>query len=299
LFQNRGQILLSDGEYLLARGIQAAMMNATLELIYPKHSSFTTTLESEEALPNSIGQVELEGEAARLVFIFPTEKNIIHDICALIDGLGKRAGAMGAHFLMAGVQESSPLHYALCQCCYRPLYSQKFWKVDATRITISSMDCHWQSSSGQDLIDIQTFLKVSLPKIVQPVWQLKPQRYPDYVLYQNSSLCGMASVHRYGDSTFLYPLLLSEHPSPDQALAALVRKVHGTNIFLVIPSFQSFLESEQTRLKAVTVLKQTMMVRYFVIHQKATQEVDESILVKDKARKPSSPIAPTIQREKD
>lgn len=290
--------MLSDGEYILARGVQPAMLNATLELIYPKHSSFTATLESEQTLPHSIGQVEVEGEAARLIFTFPAEKNIIQDVCALIEGLGGRAGAMGAHYLIAAVQETSPLHYALCQCCYRPLYSQKFWKVDTEKIAKPSADYHWQSSSAQDLIAIQTFLKACLPKIVQPIWQLKPQRYPDYLLYSNSELSGMASIHRHGDTTFLYPLLLADFPSNSQALSSLVRKVHTPNVFMVIPSFQNFLEREQTALKAVTVLKQTVMVKYFVIHQKAVQEVEESMLVKDRVRKPSSTIAPSITLEK-
>lgn len=205
---------------------------------------------------------------------------------------------MGAHFMIAAVQETSPLHYALCQCCYRPLYSQKFWKVEAKKITNPAVDVRWQPSSAQHLLAIQSFLKNCLPKIVQPIWQLKPQRYPDYLLYLNSGLYGMASVHRHGDSTFLYPLLLPDYPSYGQALSALVRHVRTPNIFLVIPSFLSFLEREQTALKAVTVLKQTMMVRYFVIHQKAVQEVEEGMLVKDKMRNPSTPIAPSITREK-
>ncbi len=299
MFQNRGQILLADGEYILARGIQSAMLNATLEMIYPRHSSSTAILESEQALPHTIGQIEIEGEAARLIFTFPTENNIIQDVCALIEGLGERAGALGAHFMTAAVQESSPLHYALCQCYYRPLYSQKFWKVDADRIAKPSADHFWQTSSTQDLTAIQTFLKACLPKIVQPVWQLKPQRYPDYLLYLNSELNGMVSVQRHGDSTFLYPLLLADCPSYGQALSSLVSKIHTPNVFLVIPSFQNYLEREQTALKAVTVLKQTMMVRYFVIHQKAVREVEESILVKDRVRKPSTPIAPSITREKN
>jgi len=277
------------------------MLNATLELIYPKHSSFTATLESEQSLPYSIGQIEMEEEAARLIFTFPAENSIIQDVCALIEGLGGRAGTMGAHFLTAAVQESSPLHYALCQCCYRPLYSQKFWKVwkvGADRIAKPSAVYDWQSSHAQDLISVQTFLKACLPKIVQPIWKLKPQRYPDYLLYLNSELYGMVSVHRDGDSTFLYPLLLADYPSYGQALLSLVRKFHTPNVFMVIPSFQSYLEREQTALKAVTVLKQTIMVRYFVIHQKAVQEVEESILVMNRVRKPSTPIAPSITREK-
>lgn len=298
MLQNRGQILLSDGEYLLARGIQPAVLNATLELINPKHPSFTAILESEQSPPHSIGQVAVEGEAARLIFTFPAEKNIVRDVCALIEGLGGRAGAMGAHFMVAAVQETSPLHYALCQCCYRPLYSQKFWKVDVNRLSKPSAALRWQPSSAQDTIAIQSFLKTCLPKIIQPIWQLISLQYPDYLLFLNSELCGLANMRQYGNSKFLYPLFLPNYPSYGQALSSLVCKVRTADVFINIPSFQSFLEREQTFLKAVTVLKQTVMVRYFVIRQKAAQEAEESVRVKGRMRKPSTPIAPSATREK-
>ena len=51
---------------------------------------------------------------------------------------------------------------------------------------------------------------------------------------------------------------------------------------MMIPSFQDFLEGTQSNLKAMTVLKQSILVKYFVIHQKAAVEVEDRLLIKEK-----------------
>jgi len=290
---------LLDGEYYLARGRQSAILNATLELVYPKHSSFTGILESSKAEPPSIGQIQIENESSRMIFIYPGEKNIVQDLCTLVEGLGVRAGALGAHFMLAAVDESSPLHYALRQCCYHPLFSQKYWKINLGGNFKTAPEHRWRSAGSQDLISIQSFLRACLPPLVQTIWRLNPQNYPDFLLYTKSGLCGITSIHRYGDSAFVYPLLLPGYEHPEQALAVLIHMIAARNSYLLIPSFQNFLERTQTCLKAVTVLKQSLLVKYFVIHQKATIAVEESLLIQERIRKPNPPLAPTERRDKN
>jgi hypothetical protein len=287
-----------DAEYKLARGLQPAFLNATLELIYPKNSSFTGTLENEESVLPSIGQIQIDNESARLIFVYPGEKNIIQDLCALIEGLGARAGAMGAHFLMAAVDESNPLHYALCQCSYRPLFSQKFWKIDLTRIDKSKSENRWQPSTTGDLIAIQSFLRACIPAAIQPLWQLKPHHYPDLLLYSKTGLSGMATLHRYAESLFIYPLILPDCTQPEQAVLALIHILRSLNLYMMIPSFQYWLEGAQSNLRATTVLKQSILIKYLVVHQKAATLVEKNLLIKEKIRKPTSPAASPMTREK-
>jgi hypothetical protein len=296
--KNRGQIQLLDGEYRLSWGLQRAIMDATLQVIYPKHTYFTGALENEQTAHACIGQIQIEDESSRLIFIYPGEKNIVQELCDLIEGLGVRAGAMGAHYLLAAVEESNPLHFALCQCCYHALFTQKYWRIDPFDRSSQSSAIRWQPSSSQDLIAIQSLIRACVPTLVQPIWRLKPQRFPDLVYRTSSGLDGMASIHRYGDSSFIYPLIHPNCSKPTETLAALISQGHSIENYLLIPSFQNFLEKAQTQLKAVAILKQTMMVKYFVIHQKAAVEVEDSLLAREKIHKPTTPLAPTITREK-
>lgn len=289
---------LLDGEYRLARGLQRAVMDATLQLIYPKHSSFTGVLEEESSPQSCIGQIQIDDESSRLIFIFPEDIRVIHDLCKLVEGLGVRAGAMGAHYLLAAVEESNPLHFALCQCSYHPLFTQKFWKIDPIKQVKSPQILRWQAARSQDLIAVQSLLNACLPPQVQPIWQLKPQRFPDYILSSASGLAGIVNIHRHGETTFVYPLIHPDFSKPEESLEALLPQIQGKEMYLLIPSFQSILERSQNKFKAVTVLKQTVMVKYFVLHQKKPVEVEEGLLSREKLRKPGTPVARTISREK-
>jgi hypothetical protein len=298
LIHNRQRVQLVDGEYQLARGLQPAILDATLELIYPKHTSFTGILDNHSHELPCMGQIQINDEAARLIFVHPGDRIILQELCDLIEGLGIRAGAMGALFLQAAMDENSPLHYALCKCAYRPLYDLKFWRIDSQLIHQEAGSYQWQISSANDLIAIQSLIKSCIPAMVQPMWRMKPHHYPDYVLFDQQEIIGMASLHRHGDAAFIYPLLKMDCPQPEKALSALVHSIRAADPFLIIPSFQNLADNVQFQLKANTVLKQTMLVKYFVIHQKVLVEEEENQLVPERMRKPSAPISPSASREK-
>jgi hypothetical protein len=289
-----------DAEYKLARGIQPAILNATLELIYPQNTSFTGTFENKGSAFNSIGQINLEGETARLIFVFPKENEMVMDVCGLIEGLGKRAGSMGAHFLLAAVEENDQLHYALCQCAYRPLFSQKYWQINTYKQIKTDQDVQWQPSSARDLLAIQSFLSACLAPPIRMIWPIKPHTYPDALLFNGGELCGLASFHRFADTLFIYPLILPSLPYPERALSSLIKYAHSSSrVFLVIPSFQSWLEGLQSKLFAETVLKQLILVKHFTLRQKAYATVEEMLAIKEHGREPTTPVIPSLPREKN
>ncbi len=289
-----------DAEYKLARGIQPAILNATLELIYPQNTSFTGTYENKGSAFNSIGQINLEGETARLIFVFPKENEIVMDVCGLIEGLGKRAGLMGAHFLLAAVKENDQLHYALCQCAYRPLFSQKYWQINTSKQIKTDQDVQWQPSSARDLLAIQSFLSACLAPPIRMIWPIKPHNYPDALLFTGGELCGLASFHRFADTLFIYPLILPSLPYPEKALSSLIKYAHSSSrVFLVVPSFQSWLEGLQSKLFAETILKQLILVKHFTLRQKAYATVEEMLSIKEHGHEPTTPVIPSLPREKN
>ena len=288
-----------DAEYRLARGIQPALLNATLESIYPKNTSFTGALDDEKSVLRLLGQIHLEDENARLVFVYPKENYLVIDLCALIEGLGKRAGAMGAHFLLAATEENNQFHYALCQCAYRPIYSQKFWKINLSKRMSANQDYHWQPSSARDLPAIQSFYHACLSPAIQTIWPIKPHNYPDALLYSNGELCGLASLHRFADTVFIYPQLLPSLLQPEKALASLIKYSQSSpRVFLVIYSFQSWLEGLQSKLFAETILKQLVLVKHFTLHQRATAEVEDRLSIKEHGREPTTSFTPFVPRDK-
>ena len=288
-----------DAEYKLARGTQPAMLNATLELIYPKNTSFTGTFENKDSVLRSIGQIHLEDETARLVFVYPKENELVQDVCCLIEGLGKRAGEMGAHFLLAPTEENNQFHYALCQCAYRPLFSQKYWQINLSKRMSANQDYQWRPSTARDLPAIQSFYHTCLSPAIQTIWPIKPHNYPDTLLVTDGELCGLASLHRFTDTNFIYPLILPSLPHPEKALVSLIKYSQPSpRVFLVIPSFQSWLEGLQSKLFAETILKQLILVKHFTLHQRAIVEVEDRLSIKEHGREPTTSFTPFIPRDK-
>jgi hypothetical protein len=288
-----------DAEYKLARGVQPAILNATLELIYPKSASFTGTFENKDSVLKTIGQIHLEDETARLVFVYPKENDLVQDVCCLIEGLGLRAGAMGAHFLLTATEENNQFHYALRQCAYRPLFSQKYWSINLSKGLNADHDYRWQPSTARDLLAIQSFLHACLSPSLRIIWPIKPQHYPDVLLYSNGELCGLASLHRFADTLFIYPLILPSLPHPENALASLLSYSKASlRVFLVIPSFQSWLEVLQSKFFAETILKQLVLVKHFTLRQRAVIEVEDGLPIIEHGREPTTPCTSTVTREK-
>jgi len=288
-----------DAEYKLARGIQPALLNSTIELVYPKSTSFTGTLENENSISRSIGQIHLEDETARLVFLYPRDNDLVNDICTLIEGLGKRAGAMGAHFLLAATEENNQFHYALCQCAYRPIFNQKYWLINSSKDAKVNPVYQWQPSAARDLPTIQSFYHACLSPAIQTIWPIKPYNYPDALLYSKGELCGLASLHHFTDSIFIYPLLLPSLSQPENALASLIKYSQlSPKVFLVIPSFQNWLEGLQSKLFAETILKQLILVKHFTLRQRVAVEVEDRLALKEHGREPTTPVTPSLTHEK-
>jgi hypothetical protein len=274
-------------------------LNATLELIYPKNTSFTGTFENKDSDLRSIGQIHLENETARLIFLYPKENDLVQDVCCLIEGLGERAGAMGAHFLLAATEENNQFHYALCQCSYRPIFSQKYWQINLSKRISANQDYRWQPSTARDLTAVQSFYRACLSPALQTIWPMKPHNFPDVLLYSNGELCGLASFHRFADTLFVYPLVLPSLPLPENALASLLKYSQlPSRVFLVVPSFQSWLECLQAKLFAEAILKQLILVKHFTLRQRVSVEVEERSSIKDRRREPTTPVTPSLTREK-
>ena len=206
---------------------------------------------------------------------------------------------MGAHFLLAATEENNQFHYALCQCSYRPLFSQKYWQINLSKGISANQDYQWRPSTAHDLPAVQSFYRACLSPALQTVWPMKSHNLPDALLYSNGELSGLASLHRIADAIFAYPLILPSLHLPENALSSLIKYSQlPPRVFLVIPSFQSWLEDLQTKLFAETILKQLILVKHFTLRQRVTVEVEDRLSIKERYHEPTTPVTPSVTREK-
>ena len=287
-----------DAEVSLAGGIQTAMLESTLELLFPQHATITAVVEKEQDGSKEIGQVHLYEEAAYLIYIHPGDLACVADACALLDGLVRLAGERGAHFLLAAIQENNSIHYGLRQSGFRLAYTHKIWQVNPDQRFPRDDNYQWQPVVEKDYLSLSSIYQHCVPPALQPILPLKEKQLPQFMLSVKNEVRGYAYLHRYAQAAFLYPYVCPLLSDTQPALSSLINTlpVH-TKVFIVIPSFQGGLESARNSLSAKTVMKQQVLVKYTALRLKSAQSVRSRLEVRGQHTESSTPMAPSSRRE--
>lgn len=286
--------MVLDAEICLARGIQTALLESTLELLFPQHDTITAVMEEERGGLKEIGQVHLYKEAAYLMYIYPGDLACVADACALLDGLVRMAGERGSHFVLAAIEENNPIHYGLRQSGFRPVYSHKIWQINPVRQFSTNSEYKWTPVVEKDYLPLLSIYQQCVPPAVQSILPFNPSQLPTLMLSVNQDVKGFAYLHQYAQAAFLYPYVSPSLSDVSQGLSSLVSIVNAhTRTFVVVPSFENWLENARMILSATTVMKQQVLVKYIALRQKATQTVRSRLAVPGHTTEPTTPIAPT------
>jgi len=282
----------------LASGIPAALLDSTLELLFPGHDTVTVVVERPTGGSQEIGQIHLYEEAAYLMFVHPGHLECVADACNLLEGLVRQAGERGAHYLLAAIEESNSIHYGLRQTGFRQAYTQKVWQVSPGQLPGKQNELRWRTAGERDYFSLASLYPQCVPTGLQPILPLKKNHLPDFILMTDRDVKGYAYLHRYPRAVFLYPYVSPALADMPVALASLIRSVAvHPKIFVVIPSFQGWLESARTRLAATTVMKQQILVKPIALWQKSAQPVRTRLAVNGQRSETSTPLAPSSKGE--
>ena len=287
-----------DAEVSLAGGIQIAVLESTLELLFPQHATITAVVEKKQDGSKEIGQVHLYEEAAYLIYIHPGDLACVADACTLLDGLVRLAGERGAHFLLAAIEENNSIHYGLRQSGFRPAYTHKIWQISPGQHFPWDDDYQWKPVVEKDYLFLSSIYQHCVPPALQPILPLKEKQLPQFMLSVKNEVRGYAYLHRYAQAAFLYPYVCPSLTDMQPALRSLINVLPAhTKLFIVIPSFQGGLDSARNSLSVKTVMKQQVLVKYTALRLKSTQAVRSRLEVRGQHAESSNPMAPSSRRE--
>lgn len=287
-----------DAEIHLARGIQTALLDSTLELLFPQHDSITAVVQEERGGLKNIGQVHLYEEAAYLMYVYPEDLACVVDACALLDGLVRLAGERGAHFLLAAIEENNPIHYGLHRSGFRPAYSHKLWQVNPKLPLSHNPDYKWIPVVEKDFLSLSSIYQYCVPPALQSILPFKPNQLPTLMLSVNQDVKGFAYIHPYAQAVFLYPYLSPSLADVSQGMSSLINTIDTrAKTFVIVPSFEGWLENARMILSATTVMRQQLLVKHIALQQKATQAVHSRLTVPGHTTEPTTPVTPTSCRE--
>ncbi len=299
LLQHRSQIQCLDAELQATRGIQPALLTATLELIYPKNNSFTAVAED---VPDQklTGQFLLQAHSAHLTFLYPGTSDNFHQLCRLTDFLDKKAGEMGALLTLASVVEPSTLFDALRRAGFCSICQQTVWQLKIDLTENAQSDYVWESINERDHIAIRACYQKWVPLAVQSALPLDAYHYPNYVLHSKDQLIGMAEIRKHNRCFFIIPHL---HPSIEDMPAVMYALVYPLIVsrplvYVLSRSFQQPLESCLSHFASPIIGPQKLMVNHFTARQRVRVPVAHPAVVNNHHAEPTIPSMPSFHQDK-
>lgn len=266
LHRYRKQLICLDSTYLLTRGCSLTALSVLLDHIALDHDSYVGVRQSEHYRSKLFGRVLIDHKTrtANLNFITPKDLNGSTEMCDLINDLCKLAGSEGVVCVRAEVEVGDPTYAILLKHGFKLYDRQRIWRL-TNQYNEIHINSRWESAHELDWPGIQQLFYSLVPPMVQAA---KPfgLREPNGLVYrQNGEILGYLETHMGPNGIVLKPLL---HPALENA-GELLHDIYphfaplmGRPIYVAVPSYLGWLESQLYDQKAQVFSLRTMMVRY-------------------------------------
>ncbi len=275
-------------------------LTALLTNLDPARGSFTAVVTPAEG-PPMIGQMlyRLGGRSAHLSFLVPGNQPDSPALLPLLDHLTQQAGEWGAFNLHAEVEERNPLFEKLRRAGFVVYSWQHIWQLNPEGLP-DGQPALWRPAGAADEPAVRSLYQCLAPPLVQSAETLPNMRQSGWVYRQDGELLGYVEAVLGPRGVVLQPLI---HPSTDRveallrALPLALPPLLGRSLYLVVRSYQSWLDPHLENLSARVGPRQALLVRHLAHMQRAGVPVTQSSLLPgmESARpKPTAPIVHSI-----
>lgn len=272
IYRYRNQYLSLDSALDLTRGNPFSPLGVLAHL-NPSRESFTGVSSSIDNSQALFGQVyhTIGAKYAHLSFLLPGDSCYSQMLTPLIEGLAREAGSWGVFHLLAEVNEHEIAFPALRKAGFSVYGWQRIWNISHHEETESTWSEHWRPATDQDMIAVRNLYHSLVPPLVQ-----RAEPHPTYqshglVYYQDGDLLGFLESIVGPLGIYLQPLL---HPATEN-MPELIKTLPsyflprlGRPIYLVVRSYQAWMEASLEELKADVAPRQALLVRYLTIAQR-------------------------------
>jgi hypothetical protein len=207
---------------------------------------------------------------ASLGFLAPPHRDELEP-APLLDYLAQRAGGWGCQYMLAEVDECSPVFKSLRQVGFSMYAWQRVWKLSGTGQP-DGQD-HMQETRDADLVSVQSLYNQIVPALLQAVEPL-PRRTGGLICRQDGELRAYLSLTTGPTGIWVQPLI---HPDANcaaglmNALLAAIPERRSRPVYLCVRSYQAWLESMLEELGASAGERQAVMIRHLAVHQRAEE----------------------------
>lgn len=271
------QSVCLDAETALIHGAHP-LQSALIDLFLPGMGLPTLIGRGKEAdEPAAFGQLQhaFGAKEAHLLFIAP-RLMVMHredetpaaptSWLEVVEHLAQRAGARGAHNLLAEVDEASCEFDALRVAGFAIYARQSVWKLNAASAPPAPADAvSLRPATAADALGVTTLYSNTVPRLVQQVEH--PPRHIErgYVLAQHDEVIAFIDVRRGPLGVWLKPYLHPEAYDVSDAVlhACLTQLNHRADkpVYMCVPRYEDWLQDVAARAGFETLGSQAVMVK--------------------------------------
>ena len=282
LYRYRNQILTMDSATMLTHGNPLGP-TAILTYLNPANDSFTGVAPDPDGGPALIGQIRYNpgSQSACLSYLLPEEACDSSKLPSLIEGLCRKAAEWGALQLLAEVDERDLAFKVLRRAGLSVYAHQRIWQYAPSTDIPGEVDpCKgqgaWDAITSLDEIPVRSLYHSLIPPLIQRAQPL-PGLSPGGLVYrQDGEVLAYVESMVGPQGIFLQPLV---HPAVDNVsslignLPKCFEPLHNRPIYMVVRSYQAWLETALEKLKAKPGSKQALMVKHMTVIQWAAPAV--------------------------
>lgn len=281
---------------------------------------YTCVQTSQDGNLPLVGQVQYTGgeRSARVAYLLPDEGLAQPGIIELMERMAVQAGAWGAFHLLAEAEEGSCALEGLRKASFSVYAWQRIWKFAHSNASQDkgrgrdgeagqsnnghsgnsngkNQDCLWRPAASVDEIAIRNLYQSLVPPLVQSAEPLGPRRLSGWVYLQDGEIMAYVEGIHGPNGIYLQPLIHPALENTSQAVSSLLaqqRNPLGRPIYLVVRSYQAWLETVVRDLECQIGPRQALMAKHLVIEQMAAVRVVRQSVLEKYSAEPTAPMVP-------
>ncbi len=270
--------LCLDAQLAYTRGPNT-LQHALLDALNPVLTAHTLVGRSQGANgPDCLGQYTYrhQDSLARLTFVSPEQVLSEATGLQLLDGLTRSAGSKGARQLVAEVDEHLPAFQALREAGFAVYARQRIWRLQAfsgelpegTSGEPEPASIPWRHEQANDELALTSLYANLVPALVQQVEAPPRRNGRGWVHTQQGELTAYLNIDRGPLGTWIQPYFHPAVEAVEQLLRTFLAGLQarpGRPLYLVVRSYQGWLNDVLERLGLQPASDQAVMVRRMVV----------------------------------
>lgn len=280
-YRHRSHALFMDTAAALTRG-RSLPLHEKLRWV---PNEYLSVVRQPNNLPTLLGQLEYRAgdRCGRISYMMPADAVETDGCLTLLDDLVRQAGARGASCVRADAEDQSAELDVLRRCGFNVYARQRVWKLDGQprgRGSAENSPFRWAVETDRDKHTVRNFVNALMPPLVQAAEHLQDHRGTGLLYDQGGELTAYVHARAGSAGIVLQPLF---HPAAEdvpgmmQMLLRDLRNDERKPVYLIIRSYQAWLESALDELEMTMLQRQSVLVKHLAVRVPATASSMQSI----------------------